>query len=229
MTTASTSAPAIRSHQPKPAELVLPASVRLAPGVVPPTGYVRTPDGRAHDVAGFCRDIVGGMVRGALAGTHDTQMQQAVAAAAFAELAAIVAPTIGPWVRAACFPDDAFDEVDDVGALATWERADAHGRVRVVVMPDAAEPQQSAPHPEPHWVLVDVSIAGCFDYDGRTYSCMQAAGRAVYIEPMRMGDSRGVHVWRAEVDEVTQEARLIGSAWPMPPLCGGQSNEWEHA
>lgn len=211
-----------------PERLVVPLSVRLAPGVVPPTGYVRTADGRAHDIAGFMRDIVGGMVRGALNGTHDTAMQQAVAAAAFVELVATVVPTVGPWVRAACFPDDAFDQVEP-DALASWVRDDAHGRVRVVVMAAPSAPQSPLPHPDPQWTRVDVSVSGCFDFDGRVYSCMQAAGRSVYLEPMLMGNSRGVHVWRAEVDEITQEARLIGTAWPMPPICGDAKPDWEHA
>lgn len=192
---------------PQVASSIVPTGSHVAPGVVLPTGWVRATDGRAIDLVGYMRDIVSSMTACSLKGTHSTEMQLAVAAAAFVEIAAVVAPGAAPWARAACFPDEDFD-ADQVAV-------------------DLATPAGARPHPEPTWIPAQVTTAGCFDHDGRTYGCMQAAGKAVYIEPVNLGDSRGVHVWASEVDAITQEARYIGTAWPLPPTSATPS--WEAA
>lgn len=183
---------------------ITPTGAPVAAGVVLPIGWVRSRDGRAIDLVGYMRDVVSGMTACGLKGTYSTEMQMAVAAAAFVEIAAVVAPGAAPWARAACFPDDVEPAQEPLPTFTG-----------------------SRPHPEPTWISTKVTTAGCFDFAGRTYGCMQAAGRAVYIEPVNLGDSRGVHVWSSEVDAITQEARYIGTAWPLPPSCPAPA--WEAA
>lgn len=179
-------------------KLFVPARTTADLAVPPRIGCVRTRQRHDVDAAGFIREVIADMVRAGHNGTHTQPMQLTSAAAAWCELASAIDPEAGIWARALCFPD----EVD----LKALQAAEPFGLT-----------DDSQRFPDPDWTSVEVSISGCFDYAGRTYGCMHAAGKAVYIEPIALGSTSGVHVWAGEPHPETGEAHYITCAWPLPP------------
>lgn len=202
--------PQTAQHPDQVATAIVPASY-LVPAHEPlPTGWTRNAQCGAVDLAGFIRESVAIMVRCDLAGTHDTQMQLAAAAASFLVLADAIAPATVPFLRALCWPDDAAPEDDDDGTPSAPQAPAAGGAARHGI----------------DLTRVSVSSSGTFEFDGVAYGCVAAAGQDVYVERLSPSVSRALFIWATDPDPGTEEALQIGVAWPLPPVPVG---DLEHA